>query len=144
MVQYGYAPSKEVGIRDYLNQAHFPGQHVSPEQAIQGILGSGGIPVLAHPAYGSGDELIVGPDMEARLRRLIDFGLQGVEAFYSSFGAKLIKETIAFAKQLGLYVTAGSDYHGKNKLIALGKTNLERAKEVPDGLRRFLEAVDDG
>ena len=141
MVEYGYAPTKEVAINDYLNQAHFPDAYVRPEQAIQGILASGGIPVLAHPAYGSGDELIILGEMETRLRRLVEFGLQGVEGFYSGFTPALRMETLFFARRFGLYVTAGSDYHGKNKMIALGDTSLDSSIALPGGLRRFLEAV---
>ena len=141
MVRYGYAPSKDVAIREYLNQAHFPNEYVRPEQAIQGILKSGGIPVLAHPAFGSGDELILGDQMDRRLNRLLEFGLQGVEAFYSSFTPKLENEMISFAEKYNLYVTAGSDYHGKNKMIALGETNLDKAESIPDGMKRFLSVI---
>ena len=77
--------------------------------------------------------------MDARLRRLIGFGLQGVEAFYSGFPDKLIRENISFADRYGLFVTAGSDYHGQNKLIRLGDTNLCPPEEYPDGLKRFLD-----
>lgn len=141
MVRYGYAPSKEVAIRDYLDKARFPDEYVRPEQAIRGILDSDGVPVLAHPAYGSGEELILGSDMLSRLSRLVGFGLQGVEAFYSTFSPKLTRETLHFAKRFDLYVTAGSDYHGRNKLILLGDTNLARAATIPDGLKRFCERV---
>ena len=141
MVRYGYAPSKEVAIKDYISQADFLDRHVRPEEAIQGILGSGGIPVLAHPAYGSGDELIVGEQMDRRLRRLTGFGLQGVEAFYSAFTPKLVKETLSFAETYGLYVTAGSDYHGENKMIALGRTNPDDTEAILEGMKRFLAAV---
>ena len=141
MVRYGYAPSKDNAIVDFLDQVHFGSEYVRPEEAIQGILGSSGIPVLAHPAYGSGDELIVGPEMDGRLRHLIAFGLKGVEAFYSTFTPKLVEETLSFARKYDLYVTAGSDYHGKNKLIPLGKTNLDKARKIPEGMKRFFEAV---
>ena len=141
MVQYGYAPSKEVAIKEYLDKAHFPDEYVRPEDAIRGILSSGGIPVLAHPAYGSGEEVIVGTEMDERLRRLIGFGLQGVEAFYSAFTPKLILETLHFAKKYDLYATAGSDYHGSNKMIALGDTNLEKSIVIPKPLKRFLTDV---
>lgn len=141
MVRYGYAPSKEVAIREYLNQARFHNGYVRPEQAIQGILKSGGIPVLAHPVFGSGDELILDDRMDQRLKRLLEFGLQGVEAFYSSFTPKLEREMISFAEKYNLYVTAGSDYHGKNKMISLGETNLNKAESVPDGMKRFLSVV---
>jgi predicted metal-dependent phosphoesterase TrpH len=141
MVRYGYAPSKDVAIRKYLNQARFPNEYVRPEQAIQGILKSGGIPVLAHPAYGSGDELITGDQMERRLDRLTGFGLQGVEAFYSTFTPELVREMLSFAEKYNLYVTAGSDYHGKNKPIALGETKLDKVESMPDGMKRFLSAI---
>ena len=141
MVKYGYAETKESAIRDYLDLYHAGSAYVRPEEAIRGILGAGGIPVLAHPSYGRGDELIVGDDMDRRLRRLMDFGLQGVEAFYSGFTPKLTSEMLAFAAEYGLYVTAGSDYHGKNKLVQLGDTNLPDRSEYPQGLIRFLDAV---
>ena len=47
----------------------------------------------------------------------------------------------AFAEKYGLYVTAGSDYHGTNKLVPLGKTHLGSADAPPEGLTRFLEDV---
>ena len=141
MVKYGYAESKEVAIRDYINHLHFRTEYVRPEEAIAGILGSGGIPVLAHPFYGSGDQLILGEEMEKRLQRLMDFGLQGVEAFYSGFTDKLRDEMLDYAEKYRLYVTAGSDYHGKNKLVVLGDTGLDTREELPDGLKRFLQAV---
>ena len=112
-----------------------------PEEAIRGILSAGGIPVLAHPCYGSGDELILGEDLEWRLRKLMDYGLQGVEAYYSGFPEKLRQEMLSFAAEYGLYVTAGSDYHGANKLVQLGNTGLEATSELPKGFLRFLEDV---
>ncbi len=141
MVKYGYAATKEQAIKEFINKKHFHNAYIGPEEAIRGILQGGGVPVLAHPAFGSGDELIVGEEMDRRLRRLMDYGLQGVEAFYSGFTPKLREETLAFAEKYSLYVTAGSDYHGKNKLIVLGDTELDQATEIPDGMRRFLERV---
>jgi hypothetical protein len=142
MVKYGYAKSKEEAIHDYINRKRFKNEFVRPEEAIAGILKSGGIPVLAHPAFGSGDELIVGEEMEQRLKRLIGYGLQGVEAFYSGFPPKLKSEMLKYAARYELYVTAGSDYHGKNKLIPLGDTGMEKNTPVPEGMLRFMEAVD--
>ena len=143
MVKLGYAQSKEQAIREIINKVHFKGEYVRPEEAIRGILGAGGVPVLAHPSYGSGDQLIFGEEMDARLKRLIGFGLQGVEAFYSGFTPRIRKEMLNFAEQYDLYITAGSDYHGRNKLIKLGDTGLAGipCEEYPRGLKRFLERV---
>lgn len=141
MVKYGFAPTKEDAMHEYLNRIRFPGQYVRPEEAISGILGSGGIPVLAHPFYGSGEELIVGSEMEARLQRLMGYGLRGIEAFYSGFPEKLRNAALSLAERYDLFVTAGSDYHGGNKLVRLGDTGLDEYVEHPAGLTRFLEQV---
>ena len=138
MVRHGYAKSKDQAIRDYINRIRFRTEYVRPEEAVRGILDGGGIPVLAHPSYGDGDQLILGEEMDKRLCRLMDFGLQGVEAFYSGFTPKLCREMLSFAERYDLYVTAGSDYHGANKMIQLGDTGLEDADEWPEGLRRFI------
>ena len=136
MIRHGYARNMEEALKKYLNKLHFRNASVRPEEAIAGILGAGGIPVLAHGFFGSGDQLILGDEMDARLRRLMDFGLQGVEAFYSGFTAKLSGEMLEFAARYSLYVTAGSDYHGSNKLVVLGDTGMEDGTPVPAGAYR--------
>ena len=83
----------------------------------------------------------MGEKMDARLKRLIEFGLQGVEAFYSGFTTKLVREMLTFADQYDLYVTAGSDYHGHNKMVELGDTGLVRTQDAPEALHRFLDKV---
>ena len=141
MVRYGYVLTKEIAIKEYIDQLRIRSDYTRPEQAIQGILASGGIPVLAHPCYGSGDELILGDDLDRRVRKLMDLGLQGVEAFYSGFSEKLRQQVLTLAEKYSLYVTAGSDYHGTNKLVTLGTTGLTDTARVPDGLLRFLRDI---
>ena len=144
MVRYGYAKTKEDAIRNFLDRLHLKSDYVRPEEAIRGILGGGGIPVLAHPSYGSGNQLIIGTELEERIRRLTGYGLQGVEAYYSGFTGKLTRELLGLAEAFGLYVTAGSDYHGKNKMIEIGDTGLEDLSEAPEGLLRFVRDVTSG
>ena len=141
MVRRGFAPNKEQAIREFIDRIRFRNEYIRPEEAIHGILGGGGIPVLAHPFYGDGDQLILGEEMDKRLRHLMDFGLQGVEAFYSGFTPRLTGEMLSLAERYGLYVTAGSDYHGSNKLVQLGDTGLGDPDDWPEGLRRFLTDV---
>lgn len=143
MVKYGYSESKDSAIKDRLNRLHIKSEYLRPDETIEAIRESGGIPVLAHPAYGSGDQLILGDELEERVEHLISFGLEGLEACYSGLPEKLRRSTIALADRHGLFVTAGSDYHGSNKLVVLGDTGLDEEPEVPEGFRRFLEAVRD-
>lgn len=141
MVKLGYAPTKEVAIKEYINKLRYGTQYVTPEEAIKGILASGGIPVLAHPSYADGEDFIVGDDMDRRLNKLKGFGLMGVEAFYSGFTTKLTEELLGFAEKYDFYVTAGSDYHGTNKLVVLGDTGCEDASQGPEALKRFLDLI---
>ena len=141
MVRYGYVKSKEQAFREYLNGMRVKGGYVRPEEAIKAILDSGGVPVLAHPFYGSGDQLILGAEMEERLLKLIRFGLEGTEAYYSGFTEKLTKQMLAWAEKYNLYVTAGSDYHGSNKMVKIGETNLEETAERPENLKRFIGRI---
>lgn len=141
MLAHGYVGSRDQAFIEYLNKKKFPNMFISPEDAIRGIQDSGGIPVLAHPVYGSGDDLIMGEDMEKRLRHLMDMGLAGVEGYYSTYTRKMHREILDFADRFGLYVTAGSDYHGKNKLIELGENGLDEDPEGMKRLERFLNDV---
>ena len=142
MVKYGYAETVRDAITNYINKKEFENVHVSPQDAIDGIVRSGGIPVLAHPSFGDGDDLITGDELEARVKRLMEFGLAGLEAFYSSFKPLHQNENLALAEKYDLFVTAGSDYHGKNKKVLIGTTNLEDLADAPDGMERFLETVE--
>ena len=141
MVKYGYAGTKEEAIKQYINKAHFHSEYLRPEEAIRGILGAGGIPVLAHPTYGSGDQLILGEEMDRRVQRLMGYGLRGLEAYYSGFTPRIRREILSLAERYDLYVTAGSDYHGRNKMIELGDTGLDDEHDWPAGLQRFVKDV---
>lgn len=141
MVRLGYAETKEQAIRDFLNRLHLREDYVRPEQAISGILGAGGIPVLAHPCYGDGDQLILDEALEQRVLRLMGFGLKGLEGWYSGFSEKMSAQVLELAERHGLYVTAGSDYHGKNKLVRLGDTGFPTEGPCPEGWERFVQDV---
>ncbi len=141
MVKYGYARSKEIAINNYLNKLRLPSDYVRPEQAIDGIINAGGVPVLAHPFFGNGDQLIVGNEMSERLKHLVELGIQGVEAFYSGFSPKLVDEMLVFSEKFNLFVTAGSDYHGTNKLVCLGDTGIKNSNKIPKGMTAFFERV---
>ena len=139
MVKYGYAETLSAAIKDYIDRKKFKSEYIEPEQAIKSITAGGGVAVLAHPFYGSGDELILGIDFEQRIKRLIELGIRGIEAFYSGFSTKLCRDALAIADKYGLYVTAGSDYHGTNKLVRLGETGFDRTPENRKYLKQFLE-----
>ena len=141
MVKYGYAESKELAFQNTLNRLPVLVSYIRPEQAIEAILAGGGVPVLAHPYYGDGDQLIMGSDLDNRVRRLVDFGLRGLEAFYSGFTPQITNEVLDLADRYDLYVTAGSDYHGSNKMIVLGDVGMLGPEARSARLDAFLGRV---
>ncbi|MBQ9328646.1 MAG: PHP domain-containing protein [Solobacterium sp.] len=139
MVKYGYAKTKDLAIQDFLNLDHSSSAYLQPQEAITAIRSSHGIPILAHPIFGSGSQMIRGEELKQRVGRLASFGLLGLEAFYSGFSEDMIEELIELGEHFDMYLTAGSDYHGSNKTVRLGETHLEEAQELPAGMTRFLE-----
>ena len=141
MVSHGYAATFGEAMDKYLENLPSAAEYVSPEEAIEGILAGGGVPVLAHPIFGSGKERLTPDELENRLVRLKGYGLQGIEAFYSGFTPEMTAGLLSFADRYGLFVTAGSDYHGKNKTVAIGQTGLPAPTEYPGAFLDFLARV---
>lgn len=79
---------------------------LTPEDAIDIILKSGGVPVMAHPFLAGHDEYIEG---------FIDHGLKGLEVYHSDHRAHVTKHYEKLAKEYGLIMTGGSDCHGNHK-----------------------------
>lgn len=83
-------------------------ESISLEEGIAAIIESGGVPVLAHPLslYVSWGRL---SDILASFR---DKGVQGIEAWHPGAKKRSCERLEALARTLGMFVTAGSDFHG--------------------------------
>lgn len=73
--------------------------------AVRAICEQGGVAVLAHP--GQMDSWSIVPD-------LVDAGLAGIEAFHLDHDEAACARALEAARTHGLFVTGGSDYHGRN------------------------------
>jgi 3',5'-nucleoside bisphosphate phosphatase len=99
--------------------AYVPHRGASPADVVALVTSGGGVASLAHPGYRPQDEIIPG---------LIDAGLEAIEAFHSCHDAEMQARYLALARERGLLVTGGSDYHGEGTRRAefFGVTNLPR------------------
>ncbi len=141
IVRQGYAENKDIAIKKYLNHVTYQGRvHIFPEDAIEVIVKAGGIPMLAHPCLGDGSQKLDDREMRRRLTALKACGLLGLEAYYSVFSKETTDRMLSFADEFDLLVSAGSDYHGTNKQVALGQTGLKCAAEGGPRLKAFIEA----
>ncbi len=97
----------------------------SPEKIISVILRSGGVPVLAHPAYYSG---VNGVDLDEMIFEFSGMGLSGVEVHYdyhglspALFNMKDGSDICSFigniTNKYGLFSTRGSDSHTMTELL---------------------------
>jgi predicted metal-dependent phosphoesterase TrpH len=109
--------------------AYVPRDLPSPAEAIQWIKAAKGLAVLAHPTWVKTTE----GTLTDLVQQLKADGLDGVEVHYSTHTARQTREYLSLAKQLGLLVTGGSDFHGLTKPdieVGIGKGTLH----IPDSL----------
>lgn len=137
MVRKGYAESVQDAFSRYLSvgcYAYSNRQALTGPEAVSLIREAGGIAVAAHL------HLIKMPDdrLKEYLKSLIPYGLEGVEGYYTDYTPDMEQRYRAMAKELGLVLSGGTDYHGANKphiSIGKGRGNLEIPYSVLDGLR---------
>lgn len=96
---------------------------VSSKDAIALIHDAKGIAVLAHPPLYN----LSLKDQEAMVSALSSYGLDGIEAVYSTYHNGQEAEMKRLAKEYQLIITGGSDFHGTNKPyihLGSGRGNL--------------------
>lgn len=94
------------GCRCYVNRFK-----ISPTDAVRLIKQAGGIAVLAHPLLYHMSTV----NLQKLIEELKEAGLDAIEAIYSTYSTgeeQLMKRT---AKENGLLISGGSDFHGSNK-----------------------------
>ncbi len=110
LVQAGVCSSVKEAFDRFLKDGG-PADVKSPRiEVAEGVaLGraAGARVALAHP-HTVGHPHVVGE----MCKRLKPSGLEGLEAVYGPYAARVRADWTAFADDLGLVVTAGSDYHG--------------------------------
>jgi predicted metal-dependent phosphoesterase TrpH len=86
---------------------------LSPEEAIELVRNSGGLPVLAHPyIYDRSGASKRSLDLNRWLPRLREAGLEGIEVYYPHYPHRVSRHLLAMAIRHRLLITGGSDFHG--------------------------------
>lgn len=96
-------------------------------EAVALIKDAGGVPVLAHPGAYSRDL-----NMLAMVKHAVSAGVRGLEVYYPYSegvgGGKMVARLEALARDCGLLMTGGSDYHARpNDAALLGEMGLTAA-----------------
>lgn len=136
LLDKGYVATKAEGF-DAFSGYHGTEPDLSPEEAIHAIRQAGGLPILAHGILADGSKVLSVEEIDSRVARFKKDGLMGLECYYSSFTPQQKEIMLQLAEKYDLFVTAGSDYHGRNKPVKLGETNDPDL----DKLQRFYDVI---
>jgi len=127
LMEAGYVSSIQQAFDLYLHKngkAYVGKFRFPPAEAIAMIREVKGVPVLAHPfTLGLGSAFA----LKNALAEMQALGLAGLEVYYSEHTAEQEALYLKLARELGLLVSGGSDYHGENKPeITLGSMHCQK------------------
>ena len=134
LIEKGYCTNMQDAFTNYLQPCNVPKEYLPFDDAVREIVRIGGVPVLAHPQSitRNREELTkIIWDMSRR-------GLGGIEAF-STMGFDGDDGFLRhLADSLGLAVTGGSDFHGTEEGLVMGKGrgNLHITTEILETLNK--------
>lgn len=120
LIRYGYVADMSEAFDKYLKVGGFPDDRIDAGEAIEAIKRSGGVAVYAHPIGGERERRLTKEEVAKRIDALINIGLDGLECYYSRYSEDDEAMLVGIAKEKGLLVSGGSDYHGENKTVKLG------------------------
>lgn len=138
MLKKGYVSSIKEAFDKYLSfgkPAFVERKSLSPEKAINLIKASGGKSFVAHlNQTGKTDS-----ELYSILIHLKECGLDGIEGYYTEYTEDMNRRYRKMAEDIGLQLSGGSDFHGKNKdgyNIGTGKGNLRIPYSLFDFIRK--------
>lgn len=125
LVKRGMAENNIAAMKKYLDGCKTGNTRFEGKEAIQIIRNAGGIAVWAHPLGGEGEKHMSKAEFLPKLELMISFGIQGLECHYSRYNKDEMGFLAECAEKNTLVTSGGSDYHGSNKDIPLGKLNVD-------------------
>ena len=137
LLDHKYVGSINEAFDRYLGdhaRCYVPREKVTPFQAISLIHEGNGIAVFAHPILCRLDK----NRLESFAEELKQAGLDGIEAYYSTYRPADEQTVIQIAKRHNLALSGGSDFHGSNKpqiQLGTGRGNLKISYQIWENLR---------
>jgi len=117
LLERDYVKSVEDAFRRYLTPCNVPKAYWPIADAIAEVRRLGGAAVLAHPTSISSDL----QELRRVVTELAAMGLDGIEAFNNLAQQEEMERLRRLAGELGLLVTGGSDFHGIEEGLEMGR-----------------------
>ncbi len=140
LVDKGYTQSVKEGFDKYLangRPAYDGTQYLSAESAVKLINSLGGVSFVAHPHLIRLND----NDLRSFLKKLKDFGLCGIEGYYNEYTPEMESYFQNLAKDLGLEICGGTDFHAKMKPhidIGIGQGNMNIPYAVLENIKNIV------
>ena len=144
MVERNFVASFGEAFDKYLGKgkkAYIDKFRTTCKDAIELIHNAGGVSVLAHPGILKDSKKF---SVETLVKDLKKFGLNGIEAYYTSHTHKQTTFFIDLAKKQNLIITGGSDFHGslnQGVNIGTGRGDLVVYDELFTNLINTIETL---
>lgn len=120
LVRCGYVKDRSEAFATLLRKGgefYIEPKRLDVYETIAFIKSMGLASVLAHPLLN-----LSRAELEDFLPSAIEAGLDAMECIYSEYDEDMTRYSLDLADRMGLIVSGGSDYHGRNKpTISLGK-----------------------
>lgn len=140
LAKKGFVSSVKDAFDRYLNDhapCFVPRYKMPCSETIELIHNAGGIAILAHPIlYKLGNS-----ELEKLVKYLAGCGLDGIEALYSTYTSGEEIQIRKLARENGLLISGGSDFHGANKphiQLGTGKGNLRIPYDVLEHIKKAV------
>jgi predicted metal-dependent phosphoesterase TrpH len=117
LLEKGYVHSIEDAFKRYLIPCNVPKLYWPIDDAIREIKRLGGAAVLAHPT----SITVERQELRNIITELSEMGLDGIEVFNNLAQPDEMERLRRLSEELGLLATGGSDYHGIEEGLEMGR-----------------------
>ena len=107
----------------YVLRKHYP-----VDECIRLIHEAGGLAIWAHPMHAAHGARAV---LRKIGTRLANYGLDGLECYYSMFSEQQQRDTLEFAQARALLISGGSDFHGASHPRVKMGTGIDGNLAIP-------------
>ncbi len=125
LVKRGLSDNNVSAMKKYLDDCKTGNTKFDGNVAVKTIIKAGGIPIWAHPLGGEGEKHLTQEEFIPQLEIMIECGIQGLECYYSRYFMSEIEFLKSCALKNNLFISGGSDWHGTNKTVPIGRLNTE-------------------
>lgn len=140
LMDKGYTKSVKEGFDKYMSAgqyAYCEKQRLTAKEAIELIKKCGGLSFLAHPHLTQFDD----DKIKVFLKELKSYGLDGLEGYYTDYTLEMQEKYQTMAKEMGLMISGGTDFHAKMKphiSIGTGLGNMRIPYSVLENIKKAL------